>query len=146
MGDKIRMESELFVASRELAADAPTVRVLREQIETADRQIKELQAKLTSRDESRRRHDRRIAGQVRGARGAAPLAEQLYALSRSDLDRAQLRANRQSLYLTVFVPPAPPEIALYPHRLSFPLLIFIGLRDPLGDRRIALASIEDHRL
>lgn len=146
MGDKIRMESELFVASRELAADAPTVRVLREQIETADRQIKELQAKLTSRDNRGGGTIAESLGKFEELEVQRLLAEQLYALSRSDLDRAQLRANRQSLYLTVFVPPALPEIALYPHRLSFPLLIFIGLAVLWAIGAMILASIEDHRL
>jgi capsular polysaccharide transport system permease protein len=146
MGDKIKMESELFVASRELAPDAPTVRVLREQIETADRQIKELQAKLTSRENRGGGTIAESLAKFEELEVQRQLAEQLYALARSDLDRAQLRANRQSLYLTVFVPPALPETALYPHRLSFPLLLFIGLAILWSIAVMVLASIEDHRL
>jgi capsular polysaccharide transport system permease protein len=145
MGDKIRLENELFVASRELAHDAPTVRVLREQIETTDRQIKELQSKLTNR-ESRGGTIAESLTRFETLETQRMLAEQLYALARSDLDRAQLRANRQSIYLTVFVPPTLPEIALYPHRVAFPALIFIGLAVLWSIVAMVLASIEDHRL
>jgi capsular polysaccharide transport system permease protein len=145
MGDKIRLENELFVASRELAPNAPTVRVLREQIETTDRQIKELQSKLTNR-ESRGGTIAESLTRFESLETQRMLAEQLYALARSDLDRAQLRANRQSIYLTVFVPPSLPEIALYPHRLTFPLLIFVGLAVIWSIAAMVLASIEDHRL
>jgi capsular polysaccharide transport system permease protein len=145
MGDKIRLENELFVASRELAHDAPTVRVLREQIETTDRQIKELQAKLTNR-ESRSGTIAESLTRFETLETQRMLAEQLYALARSDLDRAQLRANRQSIYLTVFVPPTLPEIALYPHRLTFPALIFIGLAALWSIAAMVVASIDDHRL
>jgi capsular polysaccharide transport system permease protein len=145
MGDKIRLENEMFVAARELSADAPTVRVLREQIETADKQIKELQAKLTNREGSNGTIAASIA-KFEELDLQRLLAEQLYALARTDLDRAQQRANRQSLYLTVFVPPSLPESSRYPHRLSFPFMIFIGLAVIWAIVVMVFASIEDHRL
>jgi capsular polysaccharide transport system permease protein len=144
MGDKIRLENEMFVASRELSSDAPTVRVLREQIETADKQIKELQAKLTNHDGGGA-----ISGSIAKFEELdlqRTLAEQLYAMARSNLDRAQQRANRQTLYLTVFVPPAMPEDSRYPRRLNFSVLIFVGLGVLWAIVMMILASIEDHRL
>ncbi|ATQ70081.1 MULTISPECIES: hypothetical protein [Methylosinus] len=144
IGDKIRLENEMFVATRELSPDAPTVRVLREQIETAEKQIKELEAKLTNREGG---------GAVSGSIAKfeeldlqRTLAEQLYAMARSNLDRAQQRANRQTLYLTVFVPPAMPEDSRYPRRLNFSVLIFIALGVIWSIAMMVLASIEDHRL
>lgn len=148
VAQKIKLESELFVAGHELSPDAPTVRVLREQLDSAEKQIKELKGKLTSND-SARSSGSTLSGilakfeelEVRKA-----LAERFYALSKADLDRAQLRANRQSIYLTVFVPPAAPEISRYPHRLSYPLLIFLGFAIVWSIVVLLLATIEDHRL
>ncbi|TDX64876.1 capsular polysaccharide transport system permease protein [Methylosinus sp. sav-2] len=148
VAQKIKLESELFVAGHELSPDAPTVRVLREQLASAEKQIKELKSKLTSNDGARSSTST-VAGilakfeelEVRKA-----LAERFYALSKADLDRAQLRANRQSIYLTVFVPPAAPEISRYPHRLSYPLLIFLGFAIVWSIVVLLLATIEDHRL
>ncbi|MBY6239672.1 capsule biosynthesis protein [Methylosinus sp. Sm6] len=144
MSDKIRLENEMFVASRELANDAPTVRVLREQIESADRQIKELQSRLTSTE-----NKSALSGSLTKFEELElqrQIAEQLYALARTELDRAQQRANRQTLYLTVFVPPAMPEASRFPHRLSSSVLILIGLGVLWTIVVMIFASIEDHRL
>ncbi|MBG0811054.1 capsule biosynthesis protein [Methylosinus sp. H3A] len=148
VAQKIKLDSELFVAGHELSRDAPTVRVLREQLDATERQIKELKAKLTSNDGTGASGST-LAGilakfeelEVRKA-----MAERFYALSKADLDRAQLRANRQSIYLTVFVPPAAPEISRYPHRVTFPLLIFLGFAVVWGIVALLVATIEDHRL
>lgn len=148
VAQKIKLDSELFVSGHELSFDAPTVRVLREQLDATERQIKELKGKLTSKD-GMGASGSTLAGilakfeelEVRKA-----MAERFYALSKADLDRAQLRANRQSIYLTVFVPPAPPEISRYPHRVTFPLMIFLGFAIVWGIVALLVATIEDHRL
>lgn len=144
MGQKIKLENDLFVANRELSPEAPTVRVLREQLETANQHITELKAKLT--------------GSGSGATVASTLAkfeelelqrqlaEQFYSLAKSDLDRAVIRSNRQAVYLSVFVPPAMPQISTYPHRLTFPMLAFVALGVIWGIAALILASVEDHRL
>lgn len=143
--DKIKLESELFVATHELSPEAPTVRVLREQLETTEAQIKEQRAKLTADDGK--------AGALSGSLAKFEelevrrmLAERFYALAKADLDRAQLRANRQSIYLNVFVPPFAPEQSRYPHRVSAPIVAFLMLAALYGVAAMILASIEDHRL
>ncbi|WP_166141209.1 capsule biosynthesis protein [Methylosinus sp. RM1] len=148
VAQKIKLEGELFVAGHELSADAPTVRVLREQLESAEKQIKELKGRLTSSD-GKSPSSSTMSGilakfeelEVRKA-----LAERFYALSKADHDRALLRANRQSIYLTVFVPPAEPEIARYPHRVTYPVLIFLAFAVVWSIFVLLLATIEDHRL
>ena len=73
-------------------------------------------------------------------------AEKLYTLAQADLDRARLRAERQSIYLTVFVPPSLPEESRYPRRVAFPILIFLGLAIVWSIGAMIVASVEDHRL
>lgn len=148
VAQKIKLESELFVAGHELARDAPTVRVMREQLESVEKQIKELQSRLTASEGSSSSRSTLAANlakfeelEVRKA-----MAERFYALSKADLDRATLRANRQSIYLTVFVPPATPELSSYPHRVSYSLLTFLGFGILWSIAALLVATIDDHRL
>jgi capsular polysaccharide transport system permease protein len=143
--EKIRLESELFVAGRDLDDSAPTIRAMKSRLETTERQIAELKNKLTSTD-------------GRGQTLAASLtkfeelelqrqfAEKLYTLAQADLDRARLRAERQSVYLTVFVPPSLPEESRYPRRIAFPVLVFLALAVVWSIVAMIVASVEDHRL
>ena len=145
MAEKIRLESDLFVASRDLDDSSPTVRTLKSRIETTDRQINELKAKLTRSDG---------AGQTVSASLVKfeelelqrVASEKLYSLAQADLDRARLRADRQTIYLTVFVPPSLPEESRYPRRIAFPILIFLGLAVVWAIVAMIMASVEDHRL
>ena len=74
------------------------------------------------------------------------LAERFYMLAQADLDRAQLRASRQNVYLSVFVPPALPEDSHFPKRWAFSILFFIALAVFWSIGAMVLASIDDHRL
>jgi capsular polysaccharide transport system permease protein len=135
----------LFVASRDLDDTAPTVRVLKSRLEAVERQITEQKSKLTRTDG---------AGQTVAASLVKfeelelqrQFAEKLYTLAQADLDRARLRADRQSVYLTVFVPPSLPEESRYPRRIAFPILIFLGLAVVWSIVTMIIASVEDHRL
>jgi capsular polysaccharide transport system permease protein len=145
MAEKIRLESELFVASRDLDDSAPTIKALRSRLETTERQITELKSKLTRTDG---------AGQTVSASLVKfeelelqrQSAEKLYSLAQADLDRARLRADRKSIYLTVFVPPSLPEESRYPRRIAFPILILLGLTVVWSIVAMIVASVEDHRL
>ncbi len=145
MAEKIKIESDLFVAGKELSSTAPTVRILREKLDAVDARIKEQKARLTS-----------DAGAARTVSGSLArfeelevqrqLAERFYALAQTDLDRAQMRATRQNVYISVFVPPSLPEELRYPKRLAFSLLTFFSLAVIWAIAVMILASVEDHRL
>lgn len=145
MAEKIRLESELFVASCDLDDSAPTIKALKSRLETTERQITELKSKLTRADG---------AGQTVSASLVKfeelelqrQSAEKLYSLAQADLDRARLRADRKSIYLTVFVPPSLPEELRYPRRIAIPILIFLGLAVVWSIVAMIVASVEDHRL
>ncbi len=142
--EKIKLESELFVASKELNDNAPSVRALKSRLESAEKQIADLKAKLTN-----------AAGGQTIANSLSKFeelelqrqfAEKLYTLAQADLDRARIRANRQSIYLTVFVPPSMPQESRYPRRFAFPVLILLGLTIVWAIVMMIIASVEDHRL
>ena len=73
-------------------------------------------------------------------------AETMYGFARDGLDRARHNAERQTVYLTVFVPPALPQDFSYPFRTSFILLIFLGLFIAWATGGMICASVMDHRL
>jgi capsular polysaccharide transport system permease protein len=143
--EKIRLESELFVASRNLDDDAPTIRALKIRLESTEQQIADLRGKLTSTDSGGKNLAASLA-KFEELDLQRQFAEKLYALAQADLDRARQRADRQSVYLTVFVPPSLPEESRYPRRVAFPILIFLGLTILWSIAVMTLASVEDHRL
>jgi capsular polysaccharide transport system permease protein len=143
--NKIQLESELFVATREMNAEAPTVRVLTSQLETVEKQISTLKGKLTGTKSGAQTVAASLA-KFEELEIQRQLAEGQYAMAQASLNKAQLRANRQNVYLTVFVPPSLPEEARYPRRIAFPVLITIALGILWAIAMMILASVEDHRL
>ncbi len=146
LSEKEKLESELFVAVREMSEDAPTVHVLREKLEAVETHIKELKAKITSEPGAA---GQTVAGSIAKFEELEiqrQLAERFYALAQADLDRAQQRANRQNIYLSVFVPPSLPEESRYPRRFAFSLLTFVALTIVWAIVIMVIASVEDHRL
>jgi len=143
--EKIRLESDLFVASRDLDDTAPTIKALKNRLDTTEAQIADLRGKLTSTGGDGKTLAASLA-QFEQLDLKRQFAEKLYTLAQADLDRARLRAARQSVYLTVFVPPSLPEESRYPRRLAFPILIFLGLAVVWAIGAMVVASVEDHRL
>jgi capsular polysaccharide transport system permease protein len=143
--EKIRLESDLFVASRDLDQTAPTIRAMKSQLDATEKQIADLRGKLTNTDGNNNTLAASLA-RFEQLDLKRQFAEKLYTLAQADLDRARLRAERQSVYLTVFVPPSLPEESRYPRRLAFPILIFLGLAILWSIGAMVIASVEDHRL
>lgn len=145
ISEKIRLESDLFVATRDLADSAPTVQALKNRIDSVERQIAELKGRLTGSDGGKPTIAASLA-KFEELDLQRQFAEKMYTLAQADLDRARARAARQSVYLTVFVPPSLPEESRYPKRVAFPILIFLGLAIVWSVGVMTIASVEDHRL
>ncbi len=145
MTERIRLESDLFVGSRNLDDSAPTIKALKSRLASVEQQITDLRGRLTSTQNEKGTLSASLA-KFEGLELQRQFAEKMYELAQADLDRARQRAARQSIYLTVFVPPAIPEESRYPRRIAFPILILIGLTILWSIVVMTLASIEDHRL
>ncbi|MGA2895925.1 MAG: capsule biosynthesis protein [Xanthobacteraceae bacterium] len=143
--EKIRLESDLFVASRNLDDSAPTIKALKSQLDSTEAQIAGLRGKLTSTAGDGKTLTASLA-KFEELDLQRQFAEKLYTLAQADLDRARQRADRQSVYLTVFVPPSLPEESRYPRRVAFPILILFGLTILWSIGAMVVASVEDHRL
>jgi capsular polysaccharide transport system permease protein len=145
LGEKVRLESDLFVASRDLADSAPTVQALKNRIESVERQIVELKGRLTGSEGAKQTIAASLA-KFEELDLQRQFAEKMYALAQTNLDRARIQAARQNVYLTVFVPPSLPEESRYPRRVAFPMLIFVGLAIVWSVVVMIIAAVEDHRL
>jgi len=144
MAEKIKLQSDYFVASRAMSPEAPTVVTLKTRLQSLDDQINQLKSKLTGNSPE-------------GATIAASLvkfeslelqrqfAEKLYQLAQDSLERARIKAERQNIYVEVFVPPGLPEYARYPERLALSLLIPLGLLIVWGIFAFTAAAVDDHR-
>lgn len=144
MAEQIKLQSDYFVASRAMSPDAPTVVTLKTRLDSLDQQIRQLKSKLAGNSPE-------------GATIAASLvkfealelqrqfAEKLYELAQESLERARIKAERQNIYVEVFVPPALPEFAKFPERLSLALLMPIGFLVIWGIFALTAAAIDDHR-
>jgi capsular polysaccharide transport system permease protein len=145
LAQKIKMQNNYFVASRAMSPEAPTVQSMKARLEALDQQIDEQRAKLT--------------GDAAGASTIASLlpkfeelelqnrfSERLYTLATDGLARARQRAEAQNLYVSVFVPPALPEEALFPERFGLSVVIALGLTVLWGIAALTAAVIEDHRI
>ena len=144
MAEKIKIEGELYFASRSLDKTSGSVRQLTSRLEIVEGQIATLRATLT------------------GGSGQAPtmasslrkfeqlevqrfLADKVLTFAEDGLERARVKAERQSLYFMVFVPPSLPTKAMLPHRLAYSILLPIIFLILWGIGALLWASVEDHR-
>jgi len=143
--DKIRLESDLFVASRSLTKNAPTVQNLTTRIEITDVQIAKLKERLTGDSPEIRNVAAKLA-RFEELEVQRQFAERLYTMAQDGLERARMTAERQAVYLTVFVPPSLPEYSLYPRRVAFSILAPLALLVLWSIVALIWASVEDHRI
>ena len=142
--DKIKLENEYFVITRAASESTPSVQTLKNSIQSIDQQIEKLKASLAGSTEA-------------GGSVAAALvrfetlelkrifSEKLLLSAEDALERAKARADRQSIYVSVFVPAALPEEARYPERWAMSFIVPISLVVLWGIFALLVATIEDHR-
>jgi capsular polysaccharide transport system permease protein len=144
MGEKIRVQSDYFVATRAMSAEAPTVATLKTRLDSLDGQISDLKSKLAG-DSTGGATISAALVKFESLEMQRRFAEKMYELAQDSLERARIKAERQNVYVEVFVPPALPEEAKYPERTLLGLLIPAGLLIVWGILALTAAAIEDHR-
>lgn len=143
MTQKLELDNEYAVATHAMSPEAPTVQSLQARRKALDDQIDHLRAEMTSQSP----HAQTISASIAAFEGLELkrlFAEKLYTLAQDALERARLRAERQSVYLSVFVPPQLPEEAEFPQRWSLGLIIAICLATIWGILALAGAAVADH--
>ncbi|MGE0260464.1 MAG: hypothetical protein AB7T18_17095 [Alphaproteobacteria bacterium] len=146
-----RLRDELVKANTDLAIlkgymrdEAPPVQVLAARIRAIETQLRSLGAEMTDPEEARSdRLTRRLADyeQIEAERR---FAEAAYQLALRSVEQARANADRQRVFIASFVPPRPPEEALYPRRwrtLGTVALIAFAL---WGIGGLAAQSVREH--
>lgn len=144
MTDRIRLQSSLSTAEKVMSTDAPTLGPMRARLQAIDQQIEKLKSGLTGS-----RGDKVISASISRYEQLElqrQFAEKLYLMAQEALERAREKAERQSVYLSVFVPPYMPEEAEYPKRLAYSLLFPIGFLILWGIGAMLAATVQDHRV
>ena len=145
MADKIKLQNDLFVATKAMSQDAPSVQTLKTRSESLDKQIETMKAGLAGNTVEGRTISNALV-KYEELELKRTFAEKLYTMAQDGLERARLRAEQQNLYISVFVPPSLPQEARYPERLAFSFIIPIGLLVFWGIFALIAAAVEDHRL
>ena len=145
VGEKIRLESDYFVATRTMAKDAPSVQNLRNRLDSIEVQIDSLKSRLAG-NSSQARNIAGALSRFEDLELQRRFSEKLYTMAQDGLERARMQSERQAVYLTVFVPPAVPEEASYPRRIAYSIVIPFLLSILWGIGALIAASVEDHRI
>ena len=145
IANRIKLETDYEVSSRAMSKEAPTLQALKTRLDRLDADIAAQKAKLTSHS-SDPAALANVLPEYESALVRNTFAEKLYGLAADGLERARLRAQAQTIYLDVFVPPAIPQEALYPERAASSAMIALTLLVLWGVGALTAALVEDHKL
>ena len=145
MGDKIQIEGQLFVSQRTTGPNAPGVAATKARLESIDSHIATLQQQLAG-DKTTQANMASTISKFEELDLKRQFAERMYGFARDGMDRARLIAERQSVYLAVFVPPSLPQDYSYPLRFSDFALIAMAAMVAWSCGATIWASVLDHRL
>lgn len=145
MGDKIQIEGQLFVSQRTTGPNAPGVAATKARLESIDAHIATLQQQLAG-DKTTKSNMAATISKFEELDLKRQFAERMYGFARDGMDRARLIAERQSVYLAVFVPPSLPQDYAYPLRFSDFALIAMAAMVAWSCGATIWASVLDHRL
>jgi capsular polysaccharide transport system permease protein len=140
--DKLLLENSRGSLSDVIDKNAPTQRMLQVQIDSLNRQIAELQEKLTSQ-----RTDNVISGQIshfEELQLETQFSEKLLTIAQASYEKARMEQDKQQLYLVAVVRPSMPEKPSYPKYLTAIPMIFTVMLVLWGMVSLIIASIRDH--
>ena len=142
--EKVRLENDIFVASRSLSQNAPSIRQSKARLQALDDQIEKLRGGLAG-DATAKANVAASLRKFEELETRRLLAEKLLTISEEGLERARARADRQLIYFMVFVPPTMPTKALLPARLSYSIIFPLGFLIAWAIGTLLWKTIEDHR-
>ena len=145
IGDRIQTEGQLFVIQRAQGPNAPGIGGIKARLQSINQHVTELQDQLAG-DKAAAGNMAATLSQFEELEVKKQFAEKMFEFARQGLERAQLNALSQSIYLAVFLPPTLPQEYTYPSRVTVFLLIsFTALMAWVSGATIT-ASVFDHRL
>ncbi len=145
IAQRIRLQTEYQVSSQAMSPEAPTLQSVKARLDQLDLQIALEKAKLTSQSKDPKALAN-LLPQYEVLLVRNTFASKLYALAADGLERARLRAEAQTIYINVFVPPALPQDALFPQRFASSVLIALSFFIIWGIVALVAALVEDHKI
>ena len=145
MSDRIETEGQLFVTQRTQGPNAPGIASTKARLESTNKHIAELQEQLAGTKDASKNMAATMA-QFEELELKKEFAEKMFEFARKGLERAEITAMAQSIYLAVFMPPSLPQDFTYPERFSdFFLILLAAVMTWISGATIT-ASVLDHRL
>ncbi|MDL2400870.1 capsule biosynthesis protein [Rhizobium mayense] len=143
LAQKLEFETRLFVMKQSHAEGSPTYQQLALALQSLDAQIDKKKSELTGPENASLakallEYSRLDTDRV--------IAEKLYEASQRNYDAVLAEALRKTLYLAVFVNPKLPDEAVFPHRITTPLIILLGLFILWATLSLIWASVQDHQI
>ncbi|WP_279358895.1 capsule biosynthesis protein [Methylobacterium indicum] len=146
--DKIKSENDLQVLRGSgLDEKSRSIQTIVASLTATNQQIKQLEDSLTS--------DGMAVGgkpvsdailEYEGLMVERTIAEKLNDSATVMLDRARVAANRQHVYLSVFVPPTRPELSTVPMRGHALFVAFFAFMVLWGCSSLLIAGVKDHNM
>jgi capsular polysaccharide transport system permease protein len=140
----VHSEAELSALQTYLHGDAPSVRLLEAKIRSLAARQHAVAGAVTTGDTPAAPGLSRLISTYDELAAERNFAEIAYNHALAALDRARENANRQQVYLAVFVAPSLPEEALYPHRLRNVAIVLLVAFAVWGIGSLLVHSIQDH--
>ncbi|MEF0939155.1 capsule biosynthesis protein [Rhizobium sp. BR 362] len=143
LAQKLEFETRLFVMKQSHAEGSPTYQQLTLALQSLDAQIDKKKTELTGPENASLAKALLEYSKLDTDR---MIAEKLYEASQRNYEAVLAEALRKTLYLAVFVKPALPDEAVFPHRITTPLIILLGLAVLWTTLSLIWASVEDHQI
>ena len=146
--DKIKSENDLQVLRGSgLDEKSRSIQTIVASLTATNQQIKQLEDTLTSDGVA-------VGGrpvseailEYEGLMVERTIAEKLNDSATMMLDRARVAANRQHVYLAVFVPPTRPELSTVPMRCHALFVAFFAFVVMWGCSSLLIAGVKDHNM
>lgn len=145
LGEKIKLENELYVLQRVSPDNGPGQRVIRTNIDSVQQQIDRLKDSLTGQSAEGRSIANALVEYER-LEMQRVISQKLLGLAQEALQRAVQRAARQNIYVTTFVAPFIPQESEYPQRWQMLIMYCVLALVAWGILTLLVATVDDHRV
>jgi capsular polysaccharide transport system permease protein len=142
---RVAVERERAVTARLTSDQAPPTQFLAERVKALDQQIAKLQTQLTA-DRDSVKAANVILAKYEELELARLFASELLSVAIKAYQKARSEVERQQVYLSVFVPPAAPQLAMYPRRGVNTALVFFSALITWGILWLVVAGARDQML
>lgn len=142
--EKLSLERQRDVNLKLLSSQAPQQQVLNNEIQALETQIISQSLALTSQRGEARTAARTIS-EFEKRELDRRFSERLLEVAHAAYAKAREEAERQHIYLAIFVPPRKPDIAEYPRRIRSISLVGLSSFGLWSVLMVVIAGVRDHR-